>query len=64
MEAAPCLGTEGNGVILGKGGEEGPAPQEAREVSSQCSTRAGTTWTRTRRNRQVGHDKEGSARTE
>jgi hypothetical protein len=26
MEAARCLGTEGNGVILGKGGEGGTGP--------------------------------------
>jgi hypothetical protein len=37
---------------------EGLAPQEVREIISQ------TTWGRTRRNGQVGHDEEGSAQTE
>jgi hypothetical protein len=55
---------EGNGVSLVEGGEEGPGPQEAREIGSQCLTRAETTWTRTRRNGQVGRDEERSARTE
>jgi hypothetical protein len=52
------------GSAWGKGVREGLAPQEAREISSQCSTRAETTWTRTRRNGQFGRDEEGSARTE
>ncbi len=64
MRVGRCLEPKGNGVSLGEGGEGGPGPQEAREMSSQCPTRAETTWTRTRRNGQVGHDEEGSARTE
>ncbi len=64
MGAGRCLGPKENGVSLGEGGEGGPIPQEAREISSQCSTRAGTTWTRTKRSGQVGHDEEGSVRTE
>ncbi len=51
------------GSPWGKGAWEGLAPQYAREISSQCSTRAETTWTRTRRNGQVELDEEGSART-
>ncbi len=52
------------GSARGRGVREGAAPQEAREISSQRSTRAGTTWTRTRRSEQIGHDEEGSAHTE
>jgi hypothetical protein len=52
------------GSAWGRGVREGPAPHEAREISSQCSTRAETKWRRTRRNGQVRRDKEGSARTE
>ncbi len=39
-------------------------PTWEREISSQCSVRAETTWRRTRRNGQVGRDEEGSAWTE
>jgi hypothetical protein len=42
--------------------KEGLAPQEAREINRQCSTRAETTWTRTRRKGQVGRDEEGLAK--
>ncbi len=52
------------GLAQGRGVREDPAAQEAREISSQCSTRAGTTWARRRRSGEVGHDEEGSARTE
>ncbi len=55
-----CLGPEGNGVSLG----EGPASQEGEKICSQCSERTGTTWAKTRKTGQVGHDEEGSARTE
>jgi hypothetical protein len=64
MGAGCCLGPEENWVSLGEGGREGPDPQEARKISSQCSARAETTWTRTRKDRQVGRDEEGSAQTE
>jgi hypothetical protein len=64
MGGGRCLGPEGNRVSLVEGMREGPAPQEAREINSQCSTRAETTWRRTRRNGKVGCDEEGSARTE
>jgi hypothetical protein len=64
MRVGRCLEPEGNGAAWGMGVREGPAPQEAREISKQCSTRAETTWTRTRRKGQVGRDEEGSARTE
>jgi hypothetical protein len=37
-----------------KGVREGPAPQEAGKISNQCSTRAETTWARTRKANQVG----------
>jgi hypothetical protein len=60
MRAGCCLGPEGNGVSLGEGGEGRPGPQEARKISSQCSVRAETTWTRTRKDGQVGCDEEGS----
>ncbi len=62
--AGCCLGSEGNGVSLGKGGEGGPGPQEARKISSQCSAKAGTTWARARKTNQVGCDEGGSTRTE
>jgi hypothetical protein len=48
----------------GKGAREGPAPQKAGKISSQCSAKAGTTWARMRKTGQVGRDEEGSARTE
>jgi hypothetical protein len=62
MGARCCLGPEGNGVSLGEVGEGGPGPQEEGKISSQCSERAEATWRRKRRNMQVGHDEEGSAR--
>jgi hypothetical protein len=64
MRAGCCLGPEGNGVSSEEGAREGPAPQKAGKISSQCSGNAETTWTRTRKDRQVGHDEEGSERTE
>jgi hypothetical protein len=64
VEAGYCLGPEGNGASWGEGGEGGPAHQEAGKISSQCSTKAGTTWARMRRIGQVGHDEGGSAQTE
>jgi hypothetical protein len=63
MGAGRCLGPEGNGVSLGEGVREGPTPQEARNISSQCSMRAEATWRRKKRNRQVGRDEGGPART-
>jgi hypothetical protein len=67
MGTGRCLEPEGKkkmGSACGKGVREGPAPQEVKEKSSQCSARAGITWTRTRKSGQVGHDEEGSAQTE
>jgi hypothetical protein len=52
------------GPAWGRGVKEGPGPQEEGKISSQCSERAEATMRRKRRNRQVGHDEEGSARTE
>ncbi len=52
------------GSVRGKGVREGPDPQEAGKISGQCLARAGTTWTRTRRTKQVGCDEGGPARTE
>jgi hypothetical protein len=48
----------------GRGVREGPAPQEARKISSQCSEREEATWRRKNKEEQVGHDEEGPARTE
>ncbi len=59
-----CLGSERNGVNVGKGSEMGPALQKGGKISSQCPTKAGTTWGRMRRTNQVGQDEGGSARTE
>jgi hypothetical protein len=61
MEVGCCLGSEGNGVSLGEGVREDPAPLEAGKISSQCLTKAGTTWARTRKTSQVGRDEGGSA---
>jgi hypothetical protein len=46
MGVGHCLGPEGMESAWGKGAREGPAPQEARKMSSQCSARTGTTWAR------------------
>ncbi len=54
MGAGCCLGPEGNGSAWGKGAREGPAPQEAGKISSQCSMRAEATWTRARKDGQIG----------
>jgi hypothetical protein len=52
------------GLAWGKGLREGSAPQEVGKISSQCPTKAGTTWVRTRKTNQVGRDEGGSAQTE
>jgi hypothetical protein len=62
MGAGHCPGPEGNGVR--RGVREGPAPQEARKISSQCSAKAEATWRRKKRNGQVRRDEEGPVRTE
>ncbi len=64
MGAGCCLGPEGNRVSLGEGGEGRPGPPGSGKKSSQCSARAETTWTKTRRDRPIGRDEEGSAGTE
>jgi hypothetical protein len=69
LEAGCCLGSEGNGVSMGKGVREGSAPREVGKISSQCparagTTRAGTSRVRTRKTNQVGRIEGGSARTE
>ncbi len=60
VEMGYCLGSDGNGDSMGKGGEGGPAPQEEEKISSQCSTKAETTWAGTRKTNQVGRDEGGS----
>jgi hypothetical protein len=52
------------GSARGKGVREGPAPQETGLIRSKCSARAGTTWARTRRTKQVRCDEGGLARAE
>jgi hypothetical protein len=47
-----------------RGVREGPAPQEARKISSQCSAREEATWRRKKKEGQIGRDEEGPARTE
>jgi hypothetical protein len=64
MRARRCLGPEENGVRLGEGVREDPAPQGTRKISTQCSARAEATWRRKKRNRRDGHDEEGPVRTE
>jgi hypothetical protein len=46
------------GSSWGRGVREGPAPQEARKISSQCSARAEATWGIKKRNKRVGGDEE------
>ncbi len=63
-EAGCCLGSERNRVSMGGGGEGGPGPPEREEMSSRCPAKEGTTWRRTMKNKPIGCDGEGSARTE
>jgi hypothetical protein len=64
IEGAVAWDLRKMGSAWGKWVREGQAPQEAGKISSQFSARAGTTWAKTRRTGQVGHDEEGSAQTE
>jgi hypothetical protein len=52
------------GSALGKGVRESPAPQKAGKISSQRSARKEATWSRKKKEGQVGRDEEGPARTE
>ncbi len=67
VEAGCCLGTEGNGISAGEGGEGRPSPpgggkdKEAGKISNQCPTKAGTTCARMRKTNLVGRDDGGSA---
>jgi hypothetical protein len=63
METGCCLGSEGNGVSMGGGGEGWPSPLKGEKISSQWPAKAGTTWRRTRRNNKIGSDGGESART-
>jgi hypothetical protein len=49
------------GSAWGRGVREGPAPQNAREISSQGSARKEATWRRKRKEAGVGRDEEGPA---
>jgi hypothetical protein len=64
MGAGRCLGLREMGSAWGRGVREGPAPQKAREISSQCSVREEATWRRKKKEGQVGHDEEGQVQTE
>ncbi len=64
MESGRCQGPEGNGVSLGEGGEGGPGPPEGRKDKHQRSARKEATWSRKKKERQVGRGKEGPGRTE
>ncbi len=64
IEAGSSLGSEVNGVSVGEGGEGRPGPPERGKIRSQLPSKAGTTWGRTRKTNQVGHDGGGSVRTE
>jgi hypothetical protein len=59
MGVSYCLGPEEIGSARGKGSREGPAPQEAGKISSQCSARAGTTGARRRKTGQVRREEDG-----
>jgi hypothetical protein len=52
------------GSAWGRGVREGPAPQEARKISSQCSAREEATWRRKKKEGRVEHDEEEPVRTE
>jgi hypothetical protein len=64
MGAGRCLGPEGTGVSLGEVGEGGPGPQKSGEINSQRLARKGATWRRKKKEKRVGHNEEGPARTE
>jgi hypothetical protein len=59
MGEGRCLEPEGNGVSLGE--REGPAPQNAGEISSQRSAMKEATWRRKKKEAGVGRDEEGPA---
>ncbi len=40
VETGGCLGSEGNGVSVGKGARVGPPHQKGEKISSQCPTKA------------------------
>jgi hypothetical protein len=44
MGAGHCLDLREMGSAWGRGEREGPAPQEARKISSQCSAGEEATW--------------------
>jgi hypothetical protein len=56
MGAGQCLGPEGNGVSLGEGVREGPAPQKAGKISSQHSASKQATGRRKKEAERVGCD--------
>ncbi len=64
MGAGHCLGPGGNGVSLGRGVREGPAPKKTGKISSQRSTRKEATWRRKKKEGGIGRDEEGPAPTE
>jgi hypothetical protein len=49
-------GVEGNEVNVGEGGEGKPGLPERVKNEQSMPTKTGTTWGRTRRTNQVGHD--------
>jgi hypothetical protein len=61
---AVAWGLREMGSAWGRGTRAGPALQKGGEISSQCPTKAGTTWGRTRRTNQVRLDEGGSMQTE
>jgi hypothetical protein len=55
-------GTRGKwGQLGGRGMREGPTPQKAGKISCQRSARKEATWSRKKKEGQVGCDKEGPA---
>jgi hypothetical protein len=52
------------GSAWGRGLREGPAPQKAGKISSQCLARNEATWRRKKKEGQVVRDEEGPAQTE
>ncbi len=59
--AGHCLGPEGNGVSLGEGSEGGPGPARGEGDKQSVLNEGRDKKRRIERNRQVGHDEEGSA---
>ncbi len=59
-----CLGSEGNGVSLGKGVEGGPGPPGSKEDKQSVLSEGGGNMEKEEEEGQVRRDEEGPARAE